>query len=276
MLREINPATACFPGTPVLEAVHRLLEGVSEPVIGPLATHHIQLCPQNPGDLSPATCESLRAAHPDTQFRTHANARIIDGELHILDGSTFGPDTLGWYRQLLDRNRRLGASATSIHAGYAHHCSLSRLIENMRRLNDLFDGIAVAVEGLYPGARRTQLMGTWAEYEAVLVAGLPLAVDLSHLNIVRHAEGPQPDLVRELLASAVEIHVSGNEGMRDSHELLTEEPWWWAPLNRAILRSDCVVFSEASQRPRGGRTPVKPPASHASRRVETGFTPTGG
>jgi len=245
----IHCATACFPGLDLRACVARLHEGIDEPLLGALSTAHIQLCPQTPGELTEAVCEALAEDYPDTRFRLHANARV-DTRLRMLDASTFCSSTLPYYARLADRSRRLGAEAYSLHAGYRANCTLDTMIDTVRRLTDLF-GIPVAVEGLYPRADRPQLMAGWAEYEAVMRAGLPIALDLSHLNIVQTKEGAHPDLAAELMAYAgtLEVHVSGNDGKADSHAVLERAPWWYGLLDTAPAQA--VVFSEGNQHRRG-------------------------
>ena len=183
----IHAATAMFPAVAVQEAVRRIVAGVSEPLYGAASTKHIQLCPQSFGELSPTACEQLVESYPDTSFRCHANARVLPRHL-MLDASTFSDETEHYYRALADRSHRLGASAYSLHAGYAANATLGQMLDNVARIQALFGDCAVAIEGLYPDRQRPQLMSTWAEYEQVLRAGVPLAVDLSHLQIVAKAE----------------------------------------------------------------------------------------
>jgi hypothetical protein len=245
-LPTIHGTTACYPGFTVRAALDRLAVGVSEPVVGALSTQHCQVCPQNFGVLSEAEAEALRADYPDTQLRLHANARVLPR--HVLwDASTVCDDTLPYYAALADRSHRLGAEAISIHAGNVEHATLQQMFDNVRRLQDtVFRDVSVAVEGLYPHAKRPQLLGTWAEYDALLRAELPFALDLSHLHIVRAHEGEHTDLVRELLASpnCLEVHTSGNDGRRDEHALLTEAPWWWPMLPN--VGPNAIVFSESN------------------------------
>lgn len=174
------------------------------------------------------------------------------------DASTLSDLTFPYYAALADRSARLGASGYTLHAGYRDGCTLPQMIDNVRRLQDVFP-CAVGVEGLYPRPDHPQLMDSWADYEAVLRAGLPLAVDLSHLNIVAFVHGRHDDLVRELLASkqTIEVHLSANDGRRDSHSQLREPPWWWAM--RHHIHPSAVVFSEGSQRDTSQSTPRRTP-----------------
>jgi hypothetical protein len=241
--------TAQLPGIRITDAVARIAAGIEEPLFGRVDLAHVQLCPQNPGRLDEATCEALAAAYPDTRLRTHANARVDVGLL-IRDLSTVDDDTLPFFRLLADRNRRFGAEAISLHAGYQDQASLDGMLDNLQRLQDeVLGDIAVAVEGLYPSKRRDQLVSTWADYETLLAKGVPLAIDLSHLKIVAHYDGGwQQNLVEALLSSPQlrEVHLSDNDGRADQHSVCSAPPWWWPVLNAISLPAHAVVFTEGN------------------------------
>jgi hypothetical protein len=67
-------------------------------------------------------------------------------------------------------------------------------------------------------------------------------------------------LLREMVSSeqCKEIHLSGNDGVRDQHAPLTTHPWWWDVLSFA--HPDAVVFYEG--RPRMAR--LAAPVSQSS------------
>jgi hypothetical protein len=243
----IHATSACFPGSSLRYALDQITKGVSEPIIGALSATHAQCCPQNFGQIGEAEAEALRQDYPGTQLRLHANARVL--ARHVLwDASTVSTSTLPYFHALADRSRRLGATTISIHAGNTENASLDEMFENLRRLQgEVFGDIQLAVEGLYAHPKRPQLLGTWREYEALLRAELPFALDLSHLNIVSRNEGARMDLVRDLLASdhCLEIHTSGNDGRLDQHALMTEAPWW-LPLLEGMGRN-AIAFSESNQ-----------------------------
>lgn len=244
----IHASTAMFPGFSFAGAMERLAAGVSEPLFGEASLAHCQLCPQNPGHIDEAACELLVGKYPSTRFRLHANARVQRAH-RLLDASTVSAATWDYYADLADRSRRLGARAYSLHAGFADNCDLSTMLDNVRRLQDLFGpDCIVAVEGLYPNAHRPQLMDTWDAYEAVMRAGVPMAIDLSHLNIVARKQRSRDEgLARDLVASAstIEIHLSANDGRSDQHSVLDASPWWWGLLKDA--NPAAVLFSEGNQ-----------------------------
>jgi sugar phosphate isomerase/epimerase len=92
-----------------------------------------------------------------------------------------------------------------------------------------------ATEVMYPG----EWLGTGAELERAMSARMPLAVDVSHLFIQRCAGAiTERTLARVLEYDRVtEVHVSANDGRRDTHQPLTEKTFGldWA---RAKLRDE--------------------------------------
>lgn len=261
---KVNAATACLPGYNILEAVEMLSRGIEEPGIGSISADHLQLCPQNEGLVDDAMCDRLREAYPGTSFRLHANAKIWPRHVRF-DASTFHDDAKRYFTDMASRSRRLGAPAYSLHAGFRKNCSLARMLDNVARIQDLFGDIPVAVEGLYRNAHAPQLMDCWDEYEAVMSAGVPIALDMSHLQIVATTEGQwQNDLVEELVASArtLEIHLSENDGTGDHHAIVREKPQWWDMLQKAGPHA--VLFTEGNQ-VRAHRFPGKRCATLRSR-----------
>lgn len=243
----VNAATACYPGLSVKTAIEHILAGAEEPMIGRLSSKHIQCCPQNLGHLNESVCEELRESFPNSHLRLHANARVLTHHVRY-DASTFRDDTRHYYEALADRSRRLGATAYSLHAGFQRNCTLEQMIDNVRRVQDIFGDVQVAVEGLYQNKVNPQLMDTWDAYQAVMDAGIPMAIDLSHLKIVARAEGSTDEgLLRDLVAApqTIEVHLSDNNGLADHHDILRREPFWW-PLLPAINPA-AVVFSEGNQ-----------------------------
>lgn len=240
-----HAATATLPGLHTLDAIERIAAGVHEPLLGRLLDDHIQLCPQNRGTLDEAACEELRARWPSTRFRPHANVRVLP-RLRLFDASSPLADAGHLFDAVATVCQRLQSPCYTLHAGYRVNASLPEMIDNVMRLQDRFP-CPVGVEGLYPDPQRQQLMDCWSDYERVLCAGVPLAVDLSHLQIVARREGPCDDLVRALLSSptTLEVHLSANDGRRDSHDVLRSEPWWWHL--RDAIQPRATVFSEGNQ-----------------------------
>jgi hypothetical protein len=233
-----------LPGFSTVGALQRLAQGAHEKAWGPISMDHVQLCPQTFGMISEAVCDQLMEEHPHTQFRLHANARV-EASHQLLDASTFNDHTVGYYRSMARISRRLDTPAYSLHAGYAQNATLQQAFENIRHIQDIFQDIPVAIEGLYPNAKREQLLSTWADYERLLETGISMAIDMSHLKIVARQEGVwREDLVADLLgrSQCLEIHLSENDGISDRHQSVAKDPKWRKLLDYA--HQDAVCFSE--------------------------------
>lgn len=243
---EINGTTACFPGLPHAQAVRRLYDGAEE-VFGPIRTKHIQLCPQNAGRISQFEAAALRTQFPETQFRLHANVRLLDH--HVFADAGNAQRHWEYFRAARPILDALGSNIWSIHAGRRAQCpSLEGMQRNINMLEDYL-GCEVAVEGLYPEPQNRWLLSTWDDYVWLLESELSYALDMSHLMIVAHYEARfETLLVHELLASpnCVEIHVSVNDGTHDSHDMIYEQPpFWWEYL--AVRNKRAVIFTEGNQ-----------------------------
>lgn len=248
---EICGTTACFPGLTHSNAVKRLYEGVEE-VFGPISTRRIQLCPQNSGRLSEFEAASLRTLYPGTQFRLHANVRVLQN--HVFADASNATHHNDYWLAARGVAERLCSTVWTIHAGRRALADLELMKRNVLMLED-FLGIGVAVEGLYPDRLYRWLINSWYEYGWLLQSGLKYAIDMSHLHIVHMDEGYWAGaLVDELLTSenCVEIHVSTNDGVSDDHEVLMQPPYWWEHL--AVRSKNAVIFTEGNQlRARHGR-----------------------
>ena len=78
------------------------------------------------------------------------------------------------------------------------------------------DTYGAALEVMYPGYG----LGTGAEVEQAMAAGIPLAVDISHVYLQICAGAMGQDTWRRLQSypGLVEVHVSANSGRNDSHQ----------------------------------------------------------
>lgn len=248
MKQKIMAASALAPGMSHLRSMEAIAAGVADPVLGPISIDEVQLCPQHAGKLSEEVVDALMEAHPNTSFRVHATPRV-SGEHHhrIVDAANVHdhPEQIGRTAQL---SRRMNAPAYSLHAGLRADATLDKAIDNVRRLEDLFQ-CPVGIEGLYPsmGGNNKWLMATWDEHEAVLKSGVRFALDLSHLLIVaRRERDNRPDLVEAMVSSpqCIEVHLSDNEARLDSHKPLTVgKPVWWLP-HLTQINSEATVFYE--------------------------------
>jgi len=247
MMPTVHMASSIFPGFTHAQSVARCLGGVQES-FGALSAAHIELCPQHHGPLSAALAEQLRAEYPQTVFRLHANVRV--GSVHPrYDASSCGDAVDDYFRELADRHRRLAAPCYSLHAGYRESCSLEAMADRVRWLSALFR-CRVGIEGLYYTRGNAYLLSTWQEYRWLYEStDLDYVIDLSHLNILVKREGmADMELVTSMLADArcLEVHVSTNDGYRDSHRPVDSSGvWWWRLLDK--IHPSATVFSEGVQ-----------------------------
>jgi hypothetical protein len=224
---------------------------LSEPLLGAIRLDRVQLVPQGRGVLDFGLCETLQEEHPNTQFRLHANCRVLPARHVMADLSGLSLHE-PYFDQAAKISKALCAQAYSAHAGRRSEATMGEMMDNARRLSDRFD-CPVAIEGHYPDAHNTWLVNSWSEYEQVWASGLPYALDLSHLNILRHkTRHTEWDLISEMLSSdqCLEVHVSANDGHGDQHQICADEVWWWDVL-QVCTHPDAVIFSEGNHRSRG-------------------------
>lgn len=238
--------TANLPGFDIFSALKSIHLGLCEPFWGVLSVDHVQICPQNPGILTDVVCQHLMALYPQTRFRLHANARVL--ERHVLwDLSSVSASTEHYFKQLAHVSSILNAPGYSLHAGYRENCSLEGMLERYVQVQEWFGDIPVAIEGLYPSKVRPQLMESWKEYKIVFDSGANIAIDFSHLQIVAKKEGHwDRELVEAMVTSSrcLEIHVSENNGQGDQHRPMLGVPDWIHLFSKSSAESSAVCFSE--------------------------------
>lgn len=217
---------------------------LKEQALGNIKMNHVQLVPQNFGQLTLEFAQSLTLAYPSTHFRLHANARVMQSH-RVADLSNL-PSNLDWFTQAAKVSKALKAKAYTAHSGTRANATLEQMLENTRRVADLF-GCAVGVEAQYPTKDDSLLVSSWQEYRQVFDSGVPYAVDLSHLNIVAVKSGYRQDsLVKEMLACerCIEVHVSHNNGYGDTHQVCDTQPWWFPMLE--YIHPQATVFTEGN------------------------------
>jgi hypothetical protein len=242
---KINATTANFPGKCYSQATY--LASTMKSNWATIVNEHMQLCPQQCDFINESFAEKIRDKYKSIKFRCHANVRLFDF-LHIFDASSAQEDIL--HKEYIEKlkliNDKLNADKYSVHAGSAI-ISLDKMKDNVLRLQDKLN-IDVAVEGLYPHKKINWLISSWSEYNWLLESELNMAIDLSHLQIVAKHEGYwNADLVQALLQSekCLEIHVSSNDGINDSHTDVVGEEDWLKLLN--VANKTSVIFTEENQ-----------------------------
>lgn len=259
-MMNVNGSTSCWPGTTHSEAISNLLAGAHEPVWGKLGTEHIQICPQNRGVLDEDGVAAILALLPNTsKARLHANVRLFNseygfnGKQNMHDASTgmlwrgYPGTAKHYFHQLAKLSNLLGSPAYTLHAGSRRNASLDEMRKNVLAIEQLMQ-IPVGVEGLYP-QKDMWLIHDWSEYAWLLESGLNYAIDMSHLHIVAtQSDRFELNLLKELVSSSkcIEVHVSGNNGDKDSHELTQANQWWFEAMLH--INQDCVIFTEGDHR----------------------------
>lgn len=247
--RDVNLSLAVYPRWGVAKAmamaIHEHHQGnLMEPALGRIKLDHIQICPQNIDHLTEEKIENLRTEYSQHAFRLHANAHV-DEKFLISDFADLDRDEIhtAYWQRLAKVGRRLEQQAYSAHPGKRTSKPLSWLFDQVRRAEDMM-GCKVAVEGMYPCVGRPYYLSTWDEYAALLEVDIHYAIDLSHLNILATQDGWRESLVCALLSNprCIEIHVSGNDGHGDQHQVLMSEPVWLPMLDYA--NAGCVIFTE--------------------------------
>jgi len=222
---------------------------------GPLGKP-IQLCPQNGASirstLNSDLIDKIKAKFSRRNFHLHANHRVIKGPSIPYDASNADTHLISCFRSLAELSQQLSSLVYSVHAGRKNQASRKQLINNICRLERIFN-CPVALEGMYPSNKDTFNICTSDDYRWLLHSGLMMAIDVSHLNIVSSREGGlDQELLDELLISdrCLEVHISHNNGIADAHlPLPVEPPWWWSSLVKAITaRPSLPVFCESVTR----------------------------
>lgn len=244
--RPVHVSLGMYGRLPHGEAIARALTcPPSEPMLGRLSTTHLQLCPQNRGQVDTTLATTLRQNHTEVIFRLHANVQVTDNP-RIVDLCDW-PSEKDWFAEAAKVSAALQATAYTAHAGKRERATVVEVLKHVREVEQLF-GIQVGIEGHYPTPRNTWLISSWAEYRQLLESGVRYALDLSHLNILAvRSRRIEESLVREMLSSenCLEVHVSDNDGSADQHRSLNGPPWWFPLL--ADIHEKAVIFSEGRQ-----------------------------
>lgn len=246
-MTDINYSLAAFPGKSYLLAMHMARANLyPDNAVPDIKIDHVQICPQNQGRFDESAADQLMKEFPETKFRLHANVFVANNRI-ITDLCDIKTHMYYW-NKLAQMSQYINASGYSAHAGKRCLNTLQGVIDNAKKLSDLF-ALPVAIEGHYPERGDPWLFSTWEEYQFLLESGAPYALDLSHLNIVaRNGRDYRRTLVQEMLSSeqCLEIHISGNDGRRDIHQPLDQLPYWWQDLSYA--HPDAVIFSEGQHK----------------------------
>ncbi len=223
-----NVSLGAYGRVTLMEAVKAALTTApKDPVLGPLSVRHLQLCPQSRGKIDEDVAAMLRREFPDVSWRLHANVQLDDRQ-RVVDLVDMSRER-EWFSRVRRVSEALGAEVYSAHAGRRRGShSMKALIVETLQLEDRL-GMPVAIEGHYPTPDHDWLVDCWAEYRWLFDSGCRYVIDLSHINILAAQSGLYNlEMLKEALASpnCLEVHLSHNNGIRDDHLPLEDEPWW--------------------------------------------------
>lgn len=200
-------ATSCLQSRPLDEAIEAL---------APLADG-VQLAPGNPPSQR---SRELVAALGDDRTRHHHtfDPRSLKRAIYASDGAMLHTHERWSVHPPLPRE------AIDYELWFARACAAPW-----------------ATEVMYPG----EWLGTGAELARAMDARMPLAIDISHVFIQRCARAIDDATLRRVFDydNIIEVHVSANDGSRDTHQPLREDTFGlsWA---RARLASGTPTILE--------------------------------
>lgn len=231
---------SCFPGRSP-EAAMEFAQKQGIPNFGGIRLDHVQICPQNyaGGPMTMERLQALQASYPETRFRFHANVRLLDHSCQYDAGTMHAHRE--YTKALAPMLAYLGQPYT-LHAA-SNGTPFKLQVKSIRALSKKA-GVPVGIEGLYP-ARRENTVASWEQYAELLDANVYYALDFSHLNIVQHHFGDAPHgLVESLIdnPNCLEVHISGNDGLRDCHLPCDGTEWWLDLMDH--IPDHTVVFYE--------------------------------
>lgn len=255
--KPIHPVLAIYPGLAPKSSFEAILK---KPVDGSvfLDTRKCQITPQNFCLWTPEKIIEFTDEYPDTEFRLHASIRV--------DGMSDCDDVKPWYdlsryaqsprkgryyfEKLAELNQAIGSPCYTLHTGFRPKRDDMRSLARAYSQIESIMKCEIGIETLYPvgGSSSRYWISSWAEHEDLLKSGLNFVVDVSHLNIIFEHEGRNDELVDRLFESKnlVEIHLSANDGLRDSHKSLSElnDEWWMPYVTEYSGAAD--IFSEGA------------------------------
>ena len=144
-----------------------------------------------------------------------------------------------YFERLTDWLVTMDVTAYSVHAGSYRSgddpaAAYDRFLHQVAQLGQLCGnrGIRLGVETMYPAGRgeiSQYFLQTITQVEQFLqdLPDLALVTDMAHLNIWKPETISEKLRLLELAAGRLlEIHISDNDGYRDSHTAITDRTWW--------------------------------------------------
>ncbi len=168
-----------------------------------------------------------------------------------------------YFERLTDWLAMMNIQAYSVHAGSyppAGNRSIAwfTFLENLACLLQLCRDrrIRLGVETMYPalaGEGKQYFLQDAPEVDQVLHAlpELGLVVDMAHLNLWQHTPVEvKLNLLQQYSHRLLEVHVSDNDGHRDSHTPIHKHTWWVS--HAALMPPDVPVVLESRMNHQSG------------------------
>lgn len=147
----------------------------------------------------------------------HLKIASVHGPFLAITKTVWGQDPMGKVTRGVEMCRELGAATYVVHPPFLWERRFARWIEKESEAYSSEEGVAVAVETMYPVwmAGRRMRAYRWLDPSALAAAAPIIALDTSHVTVARH---DILDSYRALSERLVHIHLSNNAGDgRDGH-----------------------------------------------------------
>lgn len=162
-----------------------------------------------------------RTQHPEIPARLAEQRDLkiasVHGPFLAITKTVWGQDPMGKVTRGVEMCRALGADTYVIHPPFLWERRFARWIEKESQAYSAEEGVAVAVETMYPVwmAGRRMRAYRWLDPSALAGAAPIVVLDTSHVTVARH---DILDSYRALKDRLVHIHLSNNAGDgRDGH-----------------------------------------------------------
>lgn len=215
----------------------------------------------------------ITSAKKDFRFLVH-NYFPTPAQPFVLNLASNDPKILRLSRnhckRAVDLCARLDAPFYSVHAGFRFHAGPEDLGHELRNLtafgedealgifvesiSELADdaalhGVQIAIENnvlasfnLRSGANELLLGVTGQDLQRILKrinrSNVGILLDVAHLKVSSNALGFDPvSFIQELAPRTLAVHLSDNDGLSDSNQIVTEGSWFWKPLRDYLPRN---------------------------------------
>lgn len=169
-------------------------------------------------------------------YRAH-HAFVWDSHHHPFNLAQ--PQNWDYFQRLTDWLADNSITAYSVHAGnfppaIERASAYEIFIENVHSLYQLCQthGIVLGVETMYPTVPSSgfeNLLDNNEEVEQFCkdAPQIKIVIDMAHLNIWRHSSDKEKLQWLKLHPERIlEIHISDNDGLHDTHSRITSRTWW--------------------------------------------------